>query len=274
MRAHCRPHNPAIRAATPAHHSTGPLAKGGQNLGFDPGATESLDSIIASAARARTARTKLGGLGCIVEPGTQLGLDGFGDTARAGNHRFWLLSAQRARKKAPYKNDLHRETLSALNRPGGPGQAVVRRDDLRAIRAVHLPATPRRQHTARRARRPTVVVKGRHLVAKGSARSTALGKGLSNIPSKIHNNEKETGFLSWQGTMVVCTNNFDLPRGTNFSGCSCSTAKRAVRACLSDRDPLEGPTKKYVWNFHFSEQFPVEPSKVQPHSRVFEHRSV
>jgi hypothetical protein len=38
-------------------------------------------------------------------------------TARAGNHRFGLLSALRAHTKAPYKNDLLRETLRALNRP-------------------------------------------------------------------------------------------------------------------------------------------------------------
>ena len=38
--------------------------------------------------------------------------------ARAGDRRFWLLSALRAHTKAPYKTDLHRETLMALNRPG------------------------------------------------------------------------------------------------------------------------------------------------------------
>ena len=38
-------------------------------------------------------------------------------TARAGNRRFWQLSALRAHTKAPYKIDFHRKTLRALNRP-------------------------------------------------------------------------------------------------------------------------------------------------------------
>jgi hypothetical protein len=37
--------------------------------------------------------------------------------ARAGNRRFWLLSTLRAHTKVPYKIDLHRKTLIALNRP-------------------------------------------------------------------------------------------------------------------------------------------------------------
>jgi hypothetical protein len=36
---------------------------------------------------------------------------------RAGNRRFWCLSALRAHTKAPYKTDFHRKTLRALNRP-------------------------------------------------------------------------------------------------------------------------------------------------------------
>jgi hypothetical protein len=47
-------------------------------------------------------------------------------TARAENRSFWLLSALRAHTrthaKTPYKTDLHRKTLRALKRPGGPGQ--------------------------------------------------------------------------------------------------------------------------------------------------------
>ena len=35
--------------------------------------------------------------------------------ARAGNRRFWCLSARRPHTKAPYKTDLHRKTLMALN---------------------------------------------------------------------------------------------------------------------------------------------------------------
>jgi hypothetical protein len=34
------------------------------------------------------------------------------------NRRFWRLSAQRTRMKAPYKTDLQREMLRALSRPG------------------------------------------------------------------------------------------------------------------------------------------------------------
>jgi hypothetical protein len=48
-------------------------------------------------------------------------------SARAGNRRFWLLSALRAHTKAPYKTDLHRKTLMALKRP-------------RAARTVEAPA--------------------------------------------------------------------------------------------------------------------------------------
>ena len=52
-------------------------------------------------------------------------------TARAGNRRLWCLSALRAHTKAPYKTDLHRKTLRALNRPKaaraeGDGQDRVR----------------------------------------------------------------------------------------------------------------------------------------------------
>jgi hypothetical protein len=39
-------------------------------------------------------------------------------TARAGNRRFWRLSALRAHTKAPYKTDLLWKTPRALKRPG------------------------------------------------------------------------------------------------------------------------------------------------------------
>jgi hypothetical protein len=45
-------------------------------------------------------------------------------SARAQNRRFGLFSAPRAHTKAPYKTDLHRKTLRALNRPGGPGRCI------------------------------------------------------------------------------------------------------------------------------------------------------
>ena len=47
-----------------------------------------------------------------------------GQTARAGNRRFGLVSALRAHTKAPYRTDLLREMLRALKRParGGPVQ--------------------------------------------------------------------------------------------------------------------------------------------------------
>jgi hypothetical protein len=43
-----------------------------------------------------------------------------GQTARAGNRRFGLVSALHAHTKAPYKTDLLWE-MRALKRPGGPG---------------------------------------------------------------------------------------------------------------------------------------------------------
>jgi hypothetical protein len=43
---------------------------------------------------------------------------GSAPTARAGNRRFWSLSALRAHTKAPYKTDLYRKTLGLLNRYG------------------------------------------------------------------------------------------------------------------------------------------------------------
>jgi hypothetical protein len=46
-------------------------------------------------------------------------------TARAGIHRFGPLSALRAHAKAPSKTDLHKKTLRALERPGGPGQCFI-----------------------------------------------------------------------------------------------------------------------------------------------------
>jgi hypothetical protein len=49
--------------------------------------------------------------------------------ARAGNRRFWCLSALRAHTKAPYKTDLHRKTLRELKRPGGPGQRDLARHE-------------------------------------------------------------------------------------------------------------------------------------------------
>ena len=38
-------------------------------------------------------------------------------SARAGSRHFWLLSAMCAHTKAPYRTDLHRKTLRALNHP-------------------------------------------------------------------------------------------------------------------------------------------------------------
>ena len=55
------------------------------------------------------------------------------ETARAGNRRFRLLSALRAHTKAPYKTDLHRKTLMALNRPGTARTDVVELGVLRAV---------------------------------------------------------------------------------------------------------------------------------------------
>ena len=59
---------------------------------------------------------------------------------RAGSRRFWLLSALRAHTKVPYKADLHRDTLRALNRPGRPGPWSARRPAGRRRR--HRPPAP------------------------------------------------------------------------------------------------------------------------------------
>jgi hypothetical protein len=47
-------------------------------------------------------------------------------SARAGNRRFWLLSALRAHTKPPYRTGLHRKTLRVLNRPGRARAVRVR----------------------------------------------------------------------------------------------------------------------------------------------------
>jgi hypothetical protein len=53
--------------------------------------------------------------------------------ARAGDRRFWRLSAPRAHTKAPYRTDVYRKTLMALNRPeaartvGSPGYLALAR---------------------------------------------------------------------------------------------------------------------------------------------------
>ena len=77
-------------------------------------------------------------------------------TTRAGNRRFWCLCTLRAHTKAPYKTDLHRKTLRALKRPGGPGQepmapaasgfasSIWPREDARHARSGHRrPSGPR-----------------------------------------------------------------------------------------------------------------------------------
>jgi hypothetical protein len=82
-------------------------------------------------------------------------------TARAGNRRFWCLSALRSHTKAPYKTDLHRKTLRELKRPGGPGQHVA----LPALAAVLTegggPAPPPSLRGGARAH-PEAVRGGRH----------------------------------------------------------------------------------------------------------------
>ena len=65
-----------------------------------------------------------------------------GVTARAGNRRFRPLSALRAHTKTPYKNDLHRKKLRALNRPGGRGQ-MMKSTTRKPFSSVIAPATTR-----------------------------------------------------------------------------------------------------------------------------------
>jgi hypothetical protein len=50
--------------------------------------------------------------------------------ARAGIRRFGSLSGLRAHTKAPYKTDLHRKTLMALNSPGTARTVGERLHDL------------------------------------------------------------------------------------------------------------------------------------------------
>jgi len=64
-------------------------------------------------------------------------------TARAGNRRFWLLSTLRAHTKAPYKTDLHRKTLMALN---GPGTARTEHVLEEVREALPLGRVPHRAH--------------------------------------------------------------------------------------------------------------------------------
>jgi hypothetical protein len=57
------------------------------------------------------------------------------------HRRFRPLSARRARTKAPYKTDFHREALMALNRPKAARTVdLVELDDVRvrAVRAQQL----------------------------------------------------------------------------------------------------------------------------------------
>jgi hypothetical protein len=75
-------------SGTPVHRSAG--------VGSTPDAAKFTQSLAIDAARARSASDR---------------------TAHAGNRRFWLLSALCAHTKAPYKTDLHRKMLMALNRP-------------------------------------------------------------------------------------------------------------------------------------------------------------
>jgi hypothetical protein len=97
-------------------------------------------------------------------------------TARGGNRRFWLLRALRAHTKAPYKTDLNRKTLRALNRPreartvesrrrGGARGDEPRRARRRAGRAdVHLVLhllTPRTAHHIKRVIKKVVKMRRR-----------------------------------------------------------------------------------------------------------------
>jgi hypothetical protein len=45
--------------------------------------------------------------------------------ARAGNHRFGMLRALRARAKAPYKSRFTMGTRRSLNHEGGPGPRAL-----------------------------------------------------------------------------------------------------------------------------------------------------
>ena len=55
------------------------------------------------------------------EPATPASTERNWSTARAGNHRFWLLSALHAHTKVQYENCLLRKTLRPRNRPARAG---------------------------------------------------------------------------------------------------------------------------------------------------------
>ncbi len=52
--------------------------------------------------------------------------------------RLWLLSALRAHTNAPYKTDLHRKTLMALNRPRGGADSGLREGES-GLPSDHMP---------------------------------------------------------------------------------------------------------------------------------------
>ena len=68
-------------------------------------------------------------------------------TARAGNRRFWMLSALRTHTKAPYKTDSLWRTLMTLKCPGRARTVVEEAADLqRAVPERHLGRDPQQRH--------------------------------------------------------------------------------------------------------------------------------
>ena len=95
--------------------------------GFFAGAAAGFLSLSKTAGRPLflagcLAAAGLAAAGCLAAAGAAAAAFSKAATARAGNRRFWCLSALRAHTKAPYKTDLHRKTLMALNHPRRPGQ--------------------------------------------------------------------------------------------------------------------------------------------------------
>jgi hypothetical protein len=100
----------------------------------DPRAVEVEPRAVVGRQRALQARRELDGAAVLLERRL---------AARAGDRRFRRLSALRAHTKAPYKTDLHRRTLRALNRPGTARTAARRGAARPRARSGSRSASPR-----------------------------------------------------------------------------------------------------------------------------------
>jgi hypothetical protein len=116
--------------------------------------------------------------------------------ARAGNRRFGLLSAHRARRKAPYKTDLLWETRRAGGRPGRAqtaGEAGRVQEPARGrepVRATHGDLPPRE---ASRVRRHGVAAVSFFLAPYSSIIAWNIPLGTENGCAEWHYSPSEIG---------------------------------------------------------------------------------